>query len=151
VDNGSALVALLALTDALPADAPIALLFTDAEELGLQGARALTRDHPDLLTGAAVVNFDGLDDGGRTLMLAHRMGPRTEAIGRALGARLARRLPVLVDGMALAPFTAECVTIMRGTWATARVVHTPRDTVERLSLAGVESIVRVVAGALSPA
>ena len=151
LDNGSALVALLALTDALPKDAAVGLLFTDAEELGLQGAQALARDHPEFLRGTAVLNFDGLDDDGRTIMLAHRMGPRTQEIGRALGARLARRLPVLVDGMALAPFAAECVTIMRGNWATAGIVHTTRDTGQRLSLAGVESIVRAVAGALSPA
>src|SRR5205823_6654466 len=102
----------------------------------------------NLLTGTAVINFDGIDDRGRAIALVHRPGPTVEAIGRALGARRARWLPVVVDGLALAPAARECVTIMRGDWRTARVVHTRRDTAERLTLEGIEEVGQAVAGVL---
>src|SRR2546422_10719513 len=66
----------------------------------------------------------------------------------ALGARRARALPVVVDGLVLARGTRECVTIMRGDWGTARVVHTPRDTVVRLTLAGGGLVAQTAAGGL---
>jgi len=78
----------------------------------------------------------------------HRGGPTVDALVHALGARRARALPVVVDGLVLARGTRECVTIMRGDWGTARVVHTPRDTVDRLTLAGVGLVAQAVAGVL---
>ncbi|HEY6807199.1 MAG TPA: M28 family peptidase, partial [Gemmatimonadales bacterium] len=126
VDNATALLAVLEIVDALPRGAHVGVLFLDAEEFGLQGSHALLRDRPEELRGAFVINFDGLDDRGRTRVLAHRPGPRGSALAARLGARPARRLPVLVDGIVLAAGAAECVTVMRGDWATTRVVHTPR-------------------------
>jgi len=43
----------------------------------------------------------------------------------------------------------ECVTIMKGDWGTARVVHTPRDTTDRLTLEGVRNVAAGVARVLS--
>jgi hypothetical protein len=51
--------------------------------------------------------------------------------------------------MALAPATRECVTIMKGNWATMRVVHTDLDTAGRLTLSGVAEVSRAIAAALS--
>ena len=68
----------------------------------------------------------------------------------ALGARRARWLPVLVDGLALSAAAREGVTIMRGDWGTAKIVHTPRDSAERLTLEGVRRVAAGVAAALSP-
>lgn len=149
VDNASGLVAVFAVLDALPRHADIGVLFLDAEEVGLLGARALVADRAALLEGAAVVNFDGLDDRGRPIAFMHRRGPVTDAVAAELGALRARWLPVLVDGIALRGAARECVTIMKGDWGTARVVHTPRDTAQRLALDGVRQVAAGVARALT--
>jgi hypothetical protein len=152
VDNASALVAVLAILDALPRQAEIGVLFLDAEELGLLGARALVADRAALLEGAAVINFDGLDDRGRPTAFLHRPGPIGTAVASELGAARWGWLPIVVDGIALARGQVrECVTIMKGDWGTARVVHTPQDTAERLTLDGVREVAAGVARALGAA
>jgi len=151
VDNASALVAVLAVLDALPRQAAIGVLFLDAEELGLLGARALVADRAALLEGAAIINFDGLDDRGRPIAFLHRPGPVGQAVAAELGAMRAGWLPVVVDGIVLAKGARECVTIMKGDWGTARVVHTPGDTAERLTLEGVREVAAGVARALGRA
>jgi len=148
VDNATGLLTVLAVLDALPPDAPVGVLLLDAEEFGLEGARALVRDRANLLHGAAVVNVDGVDDDGGTVVLDHRAGPVGGAVAESLGVRRSRFLPVLVDGIVLAKGAAECITIMRGNWGTTGVVHTPRDTAERLTLAGVREVAGAVATAL---
>jgi Zn-dependent M28 family amino/carboxypeptidase len=148
VDNGSGVVTALATVDALPPEFAVGLMFLDAEEWGLRGARALLRERANLLRDTTVVNFDGIDDRGRPIALVHRPGPAVERIAGALHARRWRWLPVVVDGLALHRGARECVTIMRGDWGTARVVHTPRDTVDRLTLEGVREVASAVASAL---
>jgi len=148
VDNASGVLAALATADRLPRDMPLGVILLDAEELGLVGARALARERPDVLQGTAVVNFDGLDDAGRPLAFLHRRGPVGESAGKTLRALRARWLPVVVDGIVLAGAARECVTIMKGGWGTARIVHTPRDTADRLTLAGVRGVAEGVARAL---
>ncbi len=149
VDNAAGVVAVLATLDALPPDAGVGVLFPDAEEYGMLGARALARERANLLRDTCIVNFDGIDDRGFTIALAHRSGPTVERVVAALGARRARWLPVLVDGLLLAGAAREAVTIMRGDWGTARVVHTPRDSVQRLTLDGVRTVAQGVARALA--
>jgi hypothetical protein len=151
VDNASAVVGVLMLLDLLPADVRAGVIFPDAEELGLLGARALAADRAGLLRDAAVVNFDGLDDRGTPAAFLHRPGPVGHAVAAELGAARARWLPVLVDGIAVAPTAAECVTIMQGDWRTMRVVHTPRDTADRLTLAGARHVAEGVARAITRA
>jgi len=151
VDNASALVAVLAILDALPLQAEIGVLFLDAEELGLLGARALVADRAALLEDAAVINFDGLDDRGRPIAFLHRSGPIGKAVAAELGAARWGWLPVVVDGIQLRRATRECVTIMKGDWGTARVVHTPQDTAERLTLEGVREVAKGVARVLGAA
>jgi len=148
VDNASGVLAALATADRLPRDMPLGVILLDAEELGLVGARALARERPEVLHGTAVVNFDGLDDAGRPIAFLHRRGPVGESAGKALRALRARWLPVVVDGIVLAGAARECVTIMKGGWGTARIVHTPRDTADRLTLAGVRGVAEGVARAL---
>ena len=114
------------------------------------GARALVRERANLLGDTCLVNFDGVDDRGSTIALVHRSGPTTVRVAAALGARRARWLPVLVDGLVLAGAAREAVTIMRGDWGTARVVHSPRDSAERLALEGVREVAEGVAAALTP-
>jgi peptidase M28-like protein len=151
VDNATGVLTVLAVLDALPRDAPVGALLLDAEELGLVGARALVRERANLLRGTTVINFDGIDDRGRPIAFVHRPGPTTAALAAALDARSWRRLPVVVDGIALAGAAAQCVTIMKGTWGTTRVVHTSRDTPGRLTLDGVRVVAQATASVLVPA
>jgi peptidase M28-like protein len=149
VDNATGLLTVLAILDALPAEASVGALLLDAEELGLVGARALVRERAHLLRGTTVINFDGIDDRGPPIAFVHRPGSSVAALAAALGARSWRRLPVVVDGIALAEAASQCVTIMKGNWGTTRVVHTPRDTPDRLSLDGVRAVARATAAVLS--
>ena len=149
VDNAAGVVAVLASLDALSPDAAVGVLFPDAEEYGLLGARALVRERANLLRDSALINFDGIDDRGSTIAFIHRPGPTIARVATALGARRARRLPVLVDGLVLARAAREGVTIMRGDWGTAQIVHTPRDVAERLTLEGVRTVAEGVARALT--
>jgi hypothetical protein len=43
----------------------------------------------------------------------------------------------------------ECVTLLKGDFATMGVVHTRRDTAERLTLAGVDAVAAAVARELA--
>jgi hypothetical protein len=73
----------------------------------------------------------------------------TDAIAGALGARRARWLPVLVDGVPLGRVSREAVTLLKGDFGTMGVVHTPRDAPGRLTLKGVEAVAAAVARELS--
>lgn len=147
VDNASGVVAALETFDRLPTTAAVGVCLTDAEEWGLQGARALVRERPELFRDAAVVNFDGLDDRGPLILFAHRPGPTVARLAGAAGVRARRWIPALVDGVAFARAARECVTVMRGGWATARRVHTPRDAAG-FALDGVQAAATAVARAL---
>jgi len=150
VDNASGVLTVLAILDRLPADTAVGAIFLDAEELGLAGARALARERSNLLADTAVINFDGIDDRGRPIAFVHRPGPITRTLAFRLGATPRRRLPVVVDGLALAPACRECLTIMKGDWRTMRVVHRPQDAAGRLQLTGAEEVVVAVAASLWP-
>jgi peptidase M28-like protein len=151
VDNASGVIAVLATIDRLSRGQGVGICFTDAEEWGLQGALALVRTRPELFRDAAVVNFDGLDDRGGTLLFAHRSGPLVARLASTAGVRARRWFPALVDGVAFARVARECVTIMRGNWGTARRIHTPRDDAASLRLDGVRRAAAVVADALAAA
>jgi Peptidase family M28 len=150
VDNATGVVTVLATVDALPPDAGVGVIFPDAEEYGLVGARALLRERAHLLADTAVVNLDGIDDRGTTIVLVHRRGAVVDRVAAALGARRFRWLPVVVDGAVLGRGSREAVTILRGNWSTARIVHTPLDTAERMTLAGVREVAQRLAAAIVP-
>jgi len=151
VDNGTGVVAALAVAAALPAPFPLGVILTDAEELGLLGAAALARERAALFRDAAVVNLDGIDDRGATIAFMHRPGPVVAAVAAALAARRARWLPVLVDGVPLGRVSREAVTVLRGDAVTMAVVHRPADTVARIALTGVDAVAAGVATALRDA
>ena len=136
LDNASALVAIFMAIDQLPARALVGVIFPDAEEYGLVGARALAVERGDLFAQASVINLDSLDDGGRATAFVHRPGSLGAAAAQAVNARRWRWLPVIVDGIALGRVAKECVTIMKGNWRTMRVVHRPQDSIARLRLDG---------------
>ena len=136
LDNATGLVTIFMTLDQLPREANVGVMFPDAEEYGLVGARALAADHVARFTDAAVVNLDSLDDAGRVTAFLHRAGGVGAGVAEALHARRWRWLPVIVDGIALAPATRECVTIMKGNWSTMRIVHRLSDTTGRVRLDG---------------
>lgn len=140
VDNATALVAVFMALDQLPRDGAVGVVFPDAEEYGLVGARALATDHAHLFADAALINLDGLDDNGRPIAFLHRPGRIGLAIADALQARRARWLPVIVDGIPLARVARECVSILKGNAQTMAIVHTPHDTAARVTLDGAASV-----------
>jgi len=140
VDNATALVAVFMTLDQLARDAAVGVVFPDAEEFGLVGARALARERAALFAGAAVINLDGLDDVGSVIAFLHRPGKVGDAVSRALHAMRARWLPVVVDGIALARVAGECVTILKGNAQTMAIVHRPEDSVSRVRLDGAATV-----------
>jgi hypothetical protein len=71
-DDGSGIVAILEALRALGARAPlrndVIVLFTDAEEIGLLGARAFTADHPWMRDVSVVLSFEMRGGGGPSIM-----------------------------------------------------------------------------------
>jgi hypothetical protein len=150
-DNGSGVVAALALAEA-SSDEGTGVLITGGEEFGLVGARVFTRVQGNL-QGIEVVNIDTIDDEGFLFVVSH--DPRGAASAAALAQRLGplglavrtRRLPlgILVDSLPLARAGAAAVTVGRLTWRTLRVIHTPADVPDDLSLDAAEQVGRAIA------
>ncbi len=152
-DNGTGLCALLELATTLR-DPGAGLLVTGAEEFGLVGARIMGRVSPERVRGTTVINFDTIDETGPLRIVAHD-GP-----GRALAERLRpvlgnartpvrlHRLPagIFVDSLPMARTGARAVTIARLDWSTLRKIHTPRDTLDALSLETPRRLAGVLAG-----
>ena len=150
-DNGSGVVAALAWA-ATSSDAASGVLITGGEEFGLVGARVFARVQGSL-KGTEVVNIDTIDDEGHLFVVSHDPGGARSAA--ALAARLGSlgltvrtsRLPlgILVDSLPLARAGATAVTVGRLTWRTLRLIHTPADVPESLSLEAAERVGRAIA------
>jgi hypothetical protein len=132
----------------------VGVLITDAEELGLAGARAWCAEtsHPRSL----VLNCDGVDDGGPlTVMWTRPRAPRIEAaLGAAarsmqLGLRVIPLVPgVLVDGVAFSDAGWEGATLSRGSLGTLRRIHTQGDNLAQLQGTGIADMVRLMTQAI---
>lgn len=137
-DNGSALVALLAAAES--AHPGTGIIVTGAEEFGLVGARIVAQQLPELVRGKDVINLDTLDDRGDLALVAHdapgdALAGELEPELAGIAPRVRRRhlpLGIFVDSYPLARAGARAVTIGRLDWSTLRLIHTPRDTRERL-------------------
>lgn len=150
-DNGSGVVAALAFAEA-SSNPGSGILITGAEEFGLVGARMFAQA-AGTLEGIEVVNLDTIDAEGPLFVVRH------DRKGTSLAANVAsglaglgppvrtRRLPlgILVDSLPLARAGAAAVTIGRLTWNTLRVIHTPADVPETLSLDAAEQVGRALA------
>jgi hypothetical protein len=149
LDNASGLAALLAVAAESVRHGDVAFLVTDAEELGLVGARTAL---PWLPPVQGVINVDGLDDAG-PFIVAEGFGWRREGSAPQLAAALLtagaaldypverRRLPsgLPVDHMPLAEAGIPAVTVLRGGWSSLLRVHTPADDTTRLDGRGAAS------------
>jgi hypothetical protein len=150
-DNGSGVVAALAFAEA-SRDGDTGLLISGAEEFGLVGARIFAQMQEGL-QGAMVVNLDTIDGEGPLFVVSHDAGgaAAAPAVAGKLGSLdlpvRTRRLPlgILVDSLPLARAGAAAVTIGRLTWGTLRVIHTPADVPETLSLEVAERVGRALA------
>jgi Zn-dependent M28 family amino/carboxypeptidase len=140
----------------------LTFLITGAEELGVLGASGYVRAAQ---AGGAwpsprdvhVLNFDGVGSDGPLAYVGDPAAPLAQAM-RAACADLnlpLRRLPLvgaLFDHLAFADAGLDAVSLVT-TGASARAVHTPADTPDRLSLAGFSSawsVVQHVVAALAP-
>lgn len=135
LDNASGIATVVAAARRLDGRRGVGVLMTDAEELGLAGARAWTQNR----IGHAVLNCDGVDDAGAVVVM--RSAPAAgvtraiRAAAAATGVRAAPRrlLPgLLVDSVAFADAGIESVTFSRGSLRSLTRVHTPRDDLSRL-------------------
>ena len=120
----------------------VGVLITDAEELGLAGARAwATQCGRETI----VLNCDGVDDRGRTVAI---LGRHPGAIAGALPANMNRRatLPgVLTDAVAFADTGIASVTFMRGSLASLARVHSRRDDLAHLRGTGIAEVAGLMA------
>jgi hypothetical protein len=151
-DNGSGVAAALALAEACR-DPATGICLTGAEEFGLVGARAFARRLGAAAAAVEVLNFYTLDQEGDLYLVAHdargaalaaRLEPRLRGLGPAVRRR---RLPIgiLVDSLPLAQAGARAVTVGRLTWRTLRLIHTPADRPDGLSLELAEAVGRALA------
>ena len=152
-DNGSGVIAVLEAARRITNPA-VGVLLTGAEEFGLVGARILASTRAELIAGTEIVNIDTVDERGALAIVSH------DARGHGLAARLApglrsdvwtvreRRLPlgIFVDSWPLARAGASAVTVARLDWRTLRLIHTPRDTMDGLSLETARAVGAAVAG-----
>ena len=152
VDNASGVAAVLMAARAAPRGAPIGVLITTAEELGLAGARAVAAT----IRPAMALNCDTVDDGSPLLCLpaGGNSAAAIEAVVRGaeeagVSVRVRPLLPgILVDAVALADAGWQCATLSAATWRTLGRVHTSRDTTAALSGEGVARAAEVLAHAV---
>lgn len=153
VDNASGVAAALLTAAEVPAGAPVGVLLTSAEELMLGGARAWARDQAGRHATRHVryaINFDGIDDVGALTTMLDRDNPfigalRLAASEAGSGLMVRRVLPgIMVDSSALNDAGWDAVTISKGNVSTLARIHSPGDTPDRLTGAGVAEAVELV-------
>jgi hypothetical protein len=153
VDNASGVATALEAAERLDARIPIGVLISDAEELGLAGARAWAesrRDRP-----AIALNCDGVDDDG--LLTVMYSGRRPDVLVAALQQaasregqplRVMRMIPgVLTDSVAFEASGWTTATLSRGSLRTLRRIHTMSDDLAAMRGTGIAVSARVLAGA----
>jgi Zn-dependent M28 family amino/carboxypeptidase len=140
----------------------LTFLITGAEELGVLGASAYVRAAQSgggwpSPRDVQVFNFDGVGGDGPLAYVGGPAAPLAQSV-RAACADLnlpLRRLPLvgaLFDHLPFADAGLDALSLVT-TGASARAVHTPADTPNRLSLAGFSqawSVVQHVLAALAP-
>lgn len=156
LDNATGVASILSASSLPGAATGVGVLVTSAEEFGLAGARAWVEGKA---VGVAL-NCDGVDDRGTLTITTGARGRavlRGSAISRVSGisgqnVRIRRALPgILLDSTAFADRGWAALTVSQGKlWSLARI-HTRRDTLERLSGAGIPraaSLIAELAGAI---
>jgi Zn-dependent M28 family amino/carboxypeptidase len=153
-DNASGVATVLCAVELLAPDTPAGVVFTTAEELGLAGARAWSREQGRGV--ATAINVDTVDDrGDLSVMYSGQLpqplvGVLTSSANRRADRIVVRRLMpgLLTDAVALADAGWETVTISRATMSTLGRVHTPADTAEGMTAVGISETAAMLAEAL---
>jgi Zn-dependent M28 family amino/carboxypeptidase len=159
LDNATGVVALLELAAREHAAGDVAFLVTDAEELGLAGARAIAGRLP-VVIGA--INLDGLDDEGAFWIIERFGWPRKRGLAPHLAAAMlraaddlgldARRRDVpfgiMLDHIPLVQGGTPAISVLRGGLRSLRRVHRPEDDLDHLRGDGIAPTIRLVARAL---
>jgi hypothetical protein len=158
LDNASGLATLIGVAERAADMDDVAYLITDAEELGLVGARTMAARLDPVI---GVINVDGIDDHG-TFYILEKFGippryiaPHLVAATLTAAAEMdvpARRRNVpfglLLDHLPLARKRLPAITVMRGSMKSMRRVHRPADSTDSMSGHGIESAVRLIRRAL---
>lgn len=151
LDNASGVAAVIEAARALDGR-EIGVLVTDAEELGLAGARAWT-NNKEFRADAVMLNCDGVDDSGDNMAMYSGRPPRALLDGVVRAAATvrvpcrSRRLPlgILTDSVAFADAELAAVTFSRGSLASLARVHTRRDDLARLRGTGIADVAALIA------
>jgi len=141
LDNASGVVTVVEAAGMLPPTRGVGILITDAEELGLAGARAWGGQG----VGMIVLNCDGVDDSGPINVLYTGRPPgrvlsaARDASASTHVAHRARTIPlgILMDSVAFSAAGLSAVTFSRGTWRSLARVHRSADNLERLTGTGI--------------
>lgn len=155
LDNASGVATMIAAARHSAGDPRVGVLITDAEELGLAGSRAWTRQRLKREGGATptILNSDGVDDEGGIQVMYSGRRPQAliDAIARAsratgIRAHVGRLVPgILTDSVAFASGGMRSVTFSRGTWRSLARVHSRRDDMRRLRGTGIADVAALVA------
>jgi len=152
LDNASGVVTVIAAARRLRDVVGLGVLITDAEELGLAGARAWSRD----ARIATLLNCDGVDDmGGIEVMFSgKRPDELLTAVDRAERAtgikhRAGRLIPgILTDSVAFSNASLCSATFARGTVRSLLRVHTIRDDLAHLRGTGIAETAELMAATI---
>jgi hypothetical protein len=159
LDNASGLVVLLGIAHEQREATDVALLVTDAEELGLAGSRAIARRLPTMI---GAINLDGIDDAGPFYLMERFGWPRRRGRAPHLAAALMRAgaelmadvvrrdapFGIMLDHMPIVDGGMPALTIMRGGLQSLRRVHRPDDDLANLRGHGIAPTVALVGRAL---
>jgi hypothetical protein len=160
LDNASGVVTALNVAAREAEHGDVAFLITDAEELGLAGARAVAPELPPVF---GVINIDGLDDHGPFYVIERFGLLRKRGLAPQLAAALLqeaeyrsepvdrRDLPagIAVDHTPIVRAGTPALTLMRGSRASLRRVHRPADSIEKLEGDGIRRGTDLICGALA--
>jgi hypothetical protein len=160
LDNASGVAAALGIAERERAAGDVAFLITDAEELGLVGARVAARYLPPV---AGAINLDGLDDDGSFYILERFGLLRRSGLAPHLAAALLQEADALgevayrrdlpfgipVDHIPIVKAGIPALTVVRGTVRSLHRVHRPQDDLASLWGDGVRRTVDLVCGALA--
>jgi hypothetical protein len=158
LDNASGVVAAMNIAAREAENGDVAFLITDAEELGLAGARAAAPHLPPVF---GVINIDGLDDEGPFYVLERFGILRKQGLAPHLAAALLqeaeyreepanrRDLPfgIPVDHIPIVQAGIPALTLMRGTSKSLRRVHRPHDSADMLQGDGIRRGADLICGA----
>jgi Zn-dependent M28 family amino/carboxypeptidase len=149
LDNASGVAAVMSAARQLGDQVGVGVLITDAEELGLAGARAWANGRE----ATTVLNCDGVDDHGAIYLMftGDRPDGLVEAATRASAssgvAHHARRmaLGVLADSVAFTDAGMSAATFSRGSMRSFGRVHSRRDDLAHLRGDGIEPTAALMA------